>query len=750
MLERLKSRRISRYLVITVVFLLIVTVSLGYLLVSQTKKSIITLMQTRMLDISNTAAAMIDGDALKSVSPADEGTDKYESIMRTLRYFQDNIDLKYIYCVRDMGDGTFAFGLDPTVEDPGEFGSPIVYTDALYEASKGNAAVDNTQYEDAWGSFYSAYSPVFDSEGKVAGIIAVDFSAEWYNQQLTGLTGTTVIVAVLSLLIGGGIVTAIATKRQKQIGSIQGQLNDMAITLMNEMGNNPTEEDGSPVSPSQGSADSMDLLEDQIKSMQTELQTQIAQVHGHAFQDGLTGVKSKQAFINAEAAVDQKLAEGTLSEFGLVVCDVNGLKNVNDTKGHKAGDEYIRQACRMVCDIFSHSPVYRIGGDEFTVILTDRDYENREVLMYRLHYRSLAHIETGDAVVSGGLAEYNPNNDQSIRDVFERADAIMYKEKMLLKSLGAATREDEREQVAWNASYGGGLPGNNVRRRILISDDVESNREILGDLLMEDYDVYYAADGVETMKVLQSHKDEVDLVLLDLFMPNMNGREVLMQMQVSEELASIPVIVLTVDEDAQVDCLKYGAMDFIPKPYPDIEIVKARIAKCIELSENRDLIRQTQRDKLTGLFNVDYFMRYVDRFDHLYKDTILDAVACNVNGLHSINRQHGRQFGDLVLRTLGMNLRKLARKIGGMGCRQTGDTFLLYYPHQEDYEQLVQDLLVDVFANEEIAGEVSMRFGVFVNAQREPNIEERFVRAKIAADKVRNDSTAVCSFFERD
>ena len=746
MLERLKSRRTSRYLVITVVFLLIVTISLGYLLVSQTKRSIVALMQTRMLDISNTAAAMIDGDALKSVSPADEGTDKYESIMRTLRYFQDNIDLKYIYCVRDMGDGTFTFGLDPTVEDPGEFGSPIVYTDALYEASKGHAAADNTHYEDAWGTFYSAYSPVFDSEGKVAGIIAVDFSAEWYNQQLAGLTGTTIIVAVLSLLIGGGIVTAIATKRQKQIGSIQGQLNNMANTLMHEMGNDPTKEEGGPAPPSPGNADSMDLLEEQIQSMQTELQSQIAQVHGHAYQDGLTGVKSKQAFINAEAALDQKLGEGTISEFALVVCDVNGLKTINDTKGHKAGDEYIRQACKMVCDIFTHSPVYRVGGDEFAVILTDRDYENREVLMYRLHNRSIAHIATEGAVVSGGLAEYDPNNDRSIREVFDRADATMYNEKMLLKSLGATTREGESEQSTWNA-YSDGMPANNVCRHILIVDDIESNREILGDLLMDDYDVLYAADGVEAMKVLQSHKDEVDLVLLDLFMPNMNGREVLMQMQVNEDLASIPVIVLTVDEDAQIDCLKYGAMDFISKPYPDIEIVKARIGKCIELSENRDLIRQTQRDKLTGLFNVDYFMRYVDRFDHLYKNTTLDAIACNVNGLHSINKRYGRQFGDLVLQTIGMSLRKLMRKIGGMGCRQTGDAFLLYCPHQEDYEQLVRDLLMDVFANEEIVGEVSMRFGVFVNAQQEHNIEERFVCAKIAADKVRDDSTTVCGFY---
>ena len=84
-----------------------------------------------------------------------------------------------------------------------------------------------------------------------------------------------------------------------------------------------------------------------------------------------------------------------------------------------------------------------------------------------------------------------------------------------------------------------------------------------------------------------------------------------------------------------------------------------------------------------------------------------------------------------------------------MGCRQTGDAFLLYCPHQEDYERLAQELLLDVFVSEDVAGEVSLRFGVFVNARQEPNIEERFVCAKIAADKVQ-DSTAMCGFYELD
>jgi PleD family two-component response regulator len=403
----------------------------------------------------------------------------------------------------------------------------------------------------------------------------------------------------------------------------------------------------------------------------------------------------------------------------------------------------------MICDIFIHSPVYRVGGDEFAVILTGRDYENREVLMYRLHARSLAHIATEDAVVSGGLAEYDPKSDRSIREVFDRADATMYKEKMLLKSLGAATREDGLGRVTWNESYSGGLPGNNVRRHLLISDDVESNREMLGDPLMEDYDVFYAADGVETMEVLQSHKEEVDLVLLDLFMPNMSGREVLMQMQVNEELASIPVIVLTVDEDAQIDCLKYGAMDFIPKPYPDIEIVKARIAKCIELAEDRALIRYTERDKQTGLLNKDYFFRYVNRLDHLFKDSSLDAVVCDVNRFHSVNKQFGRQFCDHVLHDIGICMRKLARKTGGISCREDEDTFLLYCQHQDDYEELLKEFLSELYADKEIADNINIRFGVFTNARQEPDMEERFERARIAADRVKNDPERNFSFYDQ-
>ena len=131
------------------------------------------------------------------------------------------------------------------------------------------------------------------------------------------------------------------------------------------------------------------------------------------------------------------------------------------------------------------------------------------------------------------------------------------------------------------------MPKSCPRKHILIADDMEVTREMLGDLLSEDYDIYYASDGAEALKALDAHRDEVALMILDLVMPNMNGKEVLAKMHDDPVLSQIPVMVLTVDHEAELECLKLGAMDFIPKPFPDIEIVKARIEKCIALSEKR-------------------------------------------------------------------------------------------------------------------------------------------------------------------
>ena len=149
--------------------------------------------------------------------------------------------------------------------------------------------------------------------------------------------------------------------------------------------------------------------------------------------DSLTGVKNKLAYQEYEMLLNGKIARGEAEPFALVVCDLNDLKHINDTYGHKVGDEFIRNGCRQICDQFLHSPVFRIGGDEFVALLMGADYAARAELMTEMDRRAIENCSRADAVVSAGLADYIQGQDVTLRSVFERADQQMYRKKRELK-----------------------------------------------------------------------------------------------------------------------------------------------------------------------------------------------------------------------------------------------------------------------------------------------------------------------------
>ncbi|WP_294427801.1 ATP-binding protein [uncultured Treponema sp.] len=218
----------TKFAITVSVLLLSANIFLGFMLTDTSRSALKILIQNRMLDISNTAADMLDGDILKNLKAEDKGSEEYQKINDTLAFFQNNIDLKYIYCVHDDGDKHFSFTVDPTIEDPGIFGDPVVYTDALYAASKGKPSVDEEPYTDDWGRFYSSYSPVFDSEGKVAGIVAVDFSAQWYDEQISKQTHSILFSSMISIVLGVLLVLIATTRLRRQIKTIISELSDVA------------------------------------------------------------------------------------------------------------------------------------------------------------------------------------------------------------------------------------------------------------------------------------------------------------------------------------------------------------------------------------------------------------------------------------------------------------------------------------------------------------------------------------------
>ncbi len=153
-----------------------------------------------------------------------------------------------------------------------------------------------------------------------------------------------------------------------------------------------------------------------------------------ARRDSLTGTRNKTAYHEFEKDL-QSVIDGDSNEmFGIILCDLNDLKLINDTQGHKAGDDYIREACKIICRVFSHSPVFRIGGDEFVVILRGQEFAIREDLILTLKKQVEENLRVGvGPVIAAGMSYYQPDIDSTVDDIFKRADSRMYEDKAHLK-----------------------------------------------------------------------------------------------------------------------------------------------------------------------------------------------------------------------------------------------------------------------------------------------------------------------------
>ena len=217
-----------RLVLITALFMVAACLALGFTLTRQSRSAMKTLIDERMLDIVNTAAAMLDGDVLEDLRGEDAGTPEYEAVLNTLIRFRDNIKLDYIYYVRDEGNGVFTFGIDPDPVDPADFGEPVVYTDALFRAFQGVPSVDETPSEDQWGVFYSAFSPVYNSEGKVAAVVGADFGTAWYEAQLNQSERTIAIACIFFVCIGIGISLFLTRQYNRTMNAIERNLKDLS------------------------------------------------------------------------------------------------------------------------------------------------------------------------------------------------------------------------------------------------------------------------------------------------------------------------------------------------------------------------------------------------------------------------------------------------------------------------------------------------------------------------------------------
>ena len=172
-------------------------------------------------------------------------------------------------------------------------------------------------------------------------------------------------------------------------------------------------------------------IDAQVRQEQ-EFSKRLAQAQIEAKVDALTGVKNKLAFNAMQQQIDEDIAGQRQQPFAVVMLDLNDLKKINDANGHNAGDQYLKDACNIICKVFAHSPVFRIGGDEFAVISQGTDYERIDELMEEIKKHNENALLNNGVVIACGMSKFN--NDSCVNEVLERADRKMYENKASLKA----------------------------------------------------------------------------------------------------------------------------------------------------------------------------------------------------------------------------------------------------------------------------------------------------------------------------
>lgn len=372
---------------------------------------------------------------------------------KLIKYLHNMKDIKYLYIIV-TGDKDAV--VDMYLVDDDE--NPIYETGYYEEREQELLGMDlrgNTEpavSNGDWGWLCSAYAPVKTSAGEYVCSIGCDFGMDdvmaergrFFMYIIIGtLILTAILLAVSVLFINKTVVkpldrltaemekfdpdkhesydkanvVSLDIKSHDEIKDIYDGIRSMQVKIIDYLND-------------------LQALEEDKKKAENDIkdkEEQIGVISKAAYRDVLTGVGSKAAYVKKIEEINASLSDGHCS-FALVMIDLNELKVINDTYGHKAGDMYIKGCCHIISEVFTASQIYRIGGDEFIAVLQDSDYKNRHELVTSLkeRYRKTESMTEGEPwekySAAVGMAE-NASDDITIDLVFKRADKAMYEDK---------------------------------------------------------------------------------------------------------------------------------------------------------------------------------------------------------------------------------------------------------------------------------------------------------------------------------
>jgi diguanylate cyclase (GGDEF)-like protein len=423
-------------------------------------KSLYKRYDDKLNNILNYATNQIDMDDLYQCTATGQKSEKYEQVQTLLNGMVDDFELFYLYSLFVRNDSMYNIcsATSKAERARGEEDMKLWEPTDAYEPSeiqKFARAIKKNETsffeEDSdYGAAYTACKPYVNSEGVHFGVICADISIEELHKTVNIYVFFNVILTLcLGLLFGmilmiwlrhnvTGPILALEKSASSFAERSRGKKSpDELIFDAPEIHTN-NEVESLSKAISQMSQDMRSYVQGLLdaEALARSAQEQAEDMTHLAFTDALTHVNSKVAYDKMKESLQQQIDQGTAS-FAFVMIDVNNLKDINDHFGHDCGDKYIFGSCHIFCNIYKQSPIYRIGGDEFVVLLQNNNYNNRNKLLKTMETEFQKTRDNTSRKpwerysVAYGMSEYRKGD--SVDDVFKRADESMYRKKMEIK-----------------------------------------------------------------------------------------------------------------------------------------------------------------------------------------------------------------------------------------------------------------------------------------------------------------------------
>lgn len=380
-----------------------------------------------------------------------EDLEVFQKIRDEFRVYQDIFGVDCIYLMNEKPEITNAiYIVDGAYDDDAcPPGCVDAYEDGYWPREGDSLIPASITNEEQYGWLVSAGYPVI-VDGEVVAHVCLDISMN----DIKAKERNYVLAATLAIIVLTILVVVVATLIMNK--TLIKQIRMLSDTAKNYCSENNEVQHHSFEALQINSRDEIEQLLSSMKQMESDMNANITALldtktvlketeeeantmRSLAVRDALTGIRNKTAYDAEVKKIEEEMAAGPIA-FGLAMVDLNFLKRTNDTYGHEKGNVAIKKLCMLVCDVFEHSPVFRIGGDEFIVILRNRDYEQVDELVdaFNAHlatYQNDTTLEPWEQISAAiGYARFDQNKDKTVEEVFQRADQAMYACKTAMKA----------------------------------------------------------------------------------------------------------------------------------------------------------------------------------------------------------------------------------------------------------------------------------------------------------------------------